>query len=95
MAAAGTPALEALQKAVEENKGCSILVVDGPITLGLDGAYSTINGTTNLAELRELAADALAAVSIGTCAAMAGWVPRSPTQPARLVSIRSSETSLL
>lgn len=86
MAAAGKQALEALHKAVEENKGRYILVVDGSITLGLDGAYSTINGKTNLAELRELAADALAVVSIGTCACYGGVGAAQPN-PTRAVGV--------
>ena len=71
-AAAGKQAHEALAQAVEANKGRYILVVDGSIATGLDGAYSTINGRTNLEEVKHLAEHALAVVAIGTCACYGG-----------------------
>jgi len=71
-AAAGAQANAALEAAVEDNKGAYILVVDGSIATGLDGAFSTINGRTNVEEVRHLAEHALAVVAIGTCACYGG-----------------------
>lgn len=71
-AAAGEQAEHALHEAMKENYGKYILVVDGSIPLGLDGAYSTIAGRTNLEALQDAAAGAAAVVGIGTCACYGG-----------------------
>ena len=44
MAAAGHQAEEALHKAMKENEGKYLLVIDGSVALGMDGAYSCIAG---------------------------------------------------
>jgi len=72
MAAAGQQAMDAIHNAAYENKGKFILVVDGSIPTGLNGAYSCVNGRTNLDELQELAPMAAAIVAIGTCASYGG-----------------------
>lgn len=71
-AAAGEAAEAALHAAMEENYGKYIVIVDGSVPLGLNGAYSTINGHTNLDILKEAAKGAAAVVSIGTCACYGG-----------------------
>jgi hydrogenase small subunit len=48
MAAAGHQAEEALHNAMKENAGKYLLIIDGSIPLGLDGAYSCIAGKSNL-----------------------------------------------
>jgi hydrogenase small subunit len=47
MAAAGHQAEEALHAAMKANEGKYLLIVDGSIPLGLDGAYSCIAGKSN------------------------------------------------
>ena len=72
MAAAGQQAMDAIHAAAKENEGQFILVVDGSIPSGLNGAYSCVNGRTNLDELEELGNMAGAIVAIGTCASYGG-----------------------
>ncbi len=78
MAAAGHQAEEARQKAVRDQKGKYIAVVEGSIPTGLDGAYCTIGGKSALQIAREVCSDALATIAIGTCAAFGGIPAASP-----------------
>ena len=62
MAAAGFQAEEALHTAMKETQGKYLLLVDGSIPMGQDGAYSCIAGRTNLDLLKEAASGAAAIV---------------------------------
>jgi hydrogenase small subunit len=86
MAAAGFQAEEALHAAMKENHGKYLLIVDGSIPLGLDGAYSCIAGRTNLELLKEASSGAAAIVAMGSCAAFGG-LPRANPNPTGAVSV--------
>jgi hydrogenase small subunit len=87
MAAAGYQAEAALHDAVRENHGKYLLIVDGAVATGLDGAYSCIAGRSNLDTLREIAPGAAAIIALGSCAAYGG-IPKANPNPtgARAVS---------
>ena len=80
MAAGGHQAEEALHKAMKDNEGKYLLIVDGSIPLGLDGAYSCIAGKSNLETLKEVAKGAAAIVAMGSCAAFGG-IPKANPNP--------------
>ncbi len=80
MAAAGTHAEAALQSAMEKNYGKYLLVIDGSVATGLDGAYSCIAGRSNLDTLKEVAGGAAAVICVGTCAAFGG-IPKANPNP--------------
>ncbi len=86
MAAAGHQAEEARQNAMKENRGKYLLIVDGSIPLGIDGAYSCIGGRTNLDILQEAAPGAAAIIALGTCAAYGG-IPKANPNPTSAVSV--------
>jgi hydrogenase small subunit len=72
MAAAGTAAEKTLHDAIAANKGEYLLAIDGSIPTKDSGVYSLTGGRSNLAMLKEIAADAKAILAIGTCAAYGG-----------------------
>ncbi len=84
MAAAGHQAEEALHNAMRA--GGYLLIVDGAVPLGRDGAYSCIAGRSNLDLLKEAAAGAGAIVAMGSCAAFGG-LPHARPNPTGAVSI--------
>ena len=86
MAAAGHQAEEILHKTVEENKGKFVLIIDGSVATGLDGAYSCIAGKSNLAVLKEVAPHAAAIVAMGSCAAFGG-IPKANPNPTAAVAV--------
>jgi hydrogenase small subunit len=86
MAAAGHQAEEALHAAMKANAGKYLLIVDGSIPLGLDGAYSCIAGRSNLDTLREVAQGAAAIIALGSCAAYGG-LPKANPNPTGAVSV--------
>jgi hydrogenase small subunit len=86
MAASGTAAEEAMQAAREANKGKYVLIVDGSVATGAAGVYSTNAGQTNLAKLKEMAGDAAAVISVGTCAAFGG-IPFARPNPTGAVPV--------
>lgn len=85
-AASGEAAEHAREEAMKENWGKYLLVVDGSIPTGLNGAYSTIAGITNLQMLEETAKGAAAIVSVGTCAAYGG-LPMAKPNPTGAVAV--------
>lgn len=87
MAPSGTQAEAAREASREHNKGKYILVVDGSIATGLEGAYSTAAGHSNLATLEDLATDAAAIISVGTCAAFGG-LPMADPNPTGAKAVR-------
>lgn len=86
MAAAGHQAEEALQAAIERNMGKYLLIVDGSIPTGLDGAYSCIGGRSNLETLKTVAKGAAAIVAMGSCAAYGG-LPKAKPNPTGAVAV--------
>ncbi len=78
MAAAGHLAEEA--KAATIDIGGYLLVVEGSIPTALDGIYCTIGGRTAVDILEEAAAEALAVVAVGNCAAFGG-IPKAVPNP--------------
>ncbi|TCJ11849.1 Ni/Fe hydrogenase [Parasulfuritortus cantonensis] len=86
MAAAGHQAEAALHEAIQRNMGKYLLIVDGSVPLGLDGAYSCIAGRSNLETLKEVAAGAAAIVAMGSCAAYGG-LPKANPNPTGAVAV--------
>jgi hydrogenase small subunit len=86
MAAAGHQAEEALHAAMKDNYGKYLLIVDGSVATGLDGAYSCIAGRTNLDSLKEAAKGAAAIVALGSCAAFGG-IPKAKPNPTGAVAV--------
>ena len=87
MAAAGHQSEAAREQAMKDNYGKYLLLIDGSVATGLDGAYSCIGGQTNLSWLVEAAKGAAAIIAIGSCAAYGG-IPKANPNPtgARAVS---------
>ncbi|MCB9993372.1 MAG: hydrogenase small subunit [Hyphomicrobiaceae bacterium] len=85
-AVSGAAAEEARLAAMAENKGKYVVVVDGSVSTKDGGVYSTNAGKTNLAVLQETAADALAVISVGTCAAFGG-IPHANPNPTGAVAV--------
>lgn len=86
MSVSGEAAEKAREAAMKENKGKYIVVVDGSVPMKDGGVYSTIAGRTNLEMLQETARDALAIVSVGTCAAFGG-IPLANPNPTGAAAI--------
>ncbi len=80
MAAAGNQAEEALKKAMEENKGRYICVVEGSIPTRDNGIYCKIAGKKAIDILQEVAHQAAAIIAIGNCASFGG-VQSAPPNP--------------
>lgn len=86
MAAAGHQAEEALHAAMKDNYGKYLLIVDGSVATGLDGAYSCIAGRTNLESLQEAAKGAAAIIALGSCASFGG-IPKANPNPTGAVAV--------
>lgn len=86
MAAAGHQAEEALHKAMKDNDGKYLLIVEGSIAQGLNGAYSTVAGRSNLDTLKEVAKGAAAIVAVGSCASYGG-IPKANPNPTNAASV--------
>ncbi|HVY62897.1 MAG TPA: hydrogenase small subunit, partial [Planctomycetota bacterium] len=78
MAAAGHQAENALQQTVAGSKGKYIVLVEGSIPTGADGAYCTIGGKAAIDIAREVCGNALAVIAVGTCASFGGLPVASP-----------------
>ena len=77
-AAAGHQVEAARKTAMQENKGKYILVVEGAIPTKEKGIYCKIGGQTAIELLNEVAADAAAIISIGSCASWGGMPSTAP-----------------
>jgi hydrogenase small subunit len=86
MAAAGSQAEEALAKAVRDNAGKYIALVEGSIPSGADGGYCTIGGKSALQIARNICGGAVATIAVGTCAAFGG-IPASRPNPTGALSV--------
>jgi hydrogenase small subunit len=80
MAASGEAAEAARAKAMKDNFGKYVLVVDGSVPTGAGGAYCTAGGRSAEDTLREAAKGAAAIVCVGTCAAFGG-IPFADPNP--------------
>jgi len=85
-AASGTAAEEDREKAMKENAGKYILVVDGSVPMKDGGVYSTIAGISNHDMLMETAKGAMAILAVGTCASFGG-IPHAKPNPTGAVSV--------
>jgi hydrogenase small subunit len=85
-AAAGTAAEAARDKAMKDNYGHYILMVDGSVPLGADGAYSTSAGVSNVETLRKAAEGAAAIICVGTCSSFGG-IPHAQPNPTGAVPV--------
>lgn len=74
MAASGFQAEQRLQDAIKAYRGKYILIVEGSIPQGLNGAYGTIgpSGTTFLERVQKTADGAAAVIAVGACAFYGG-----------------------
>jgi hydrogenase small subunit len=86
MAAAGHQAEAALHQAMQANLGKYVLIIDGSVATGLDGAYSCIAGRSNLEALKEAAQGAAAIIALGSCAAYGG-IPKAKPNPTGAVAV--------
>lgn len=86
MAAAGHQAEEILSQVVEQKPGGYIVVVEGSIPTGANGAYCTIGGRAAIDIAREVCGGAAATIAIGTCAAFGG-LPAAAPNPTGALSV--------
>jgi hydrogenase small subunit len=84
MATAGFQAEKSRDDAIA--KGGHIVVVEGSIPLGADGAYCTIGGRSAVDIMKKAARGAAAAVNVGTCSAYGG-LPKADPNPTRAVPV--------
>ncbi len=92
MAGSGEQVIEVLEDTVTEKKGNYVLVVDGAIPTGKNALYCVMGERDNKpvtmeTRLEELARDALAVLSVGTCAAFGG-IPSAAPNPSGVKSVR-------
>jgi hydrogenase small subunit len=78
MAAAGARAEAAMEAVRKHAPGKYIVVVEGSIPTGANGAYCTIGGKSALQIATEMCSDALAVIAVGTCAAFGGLPAAAP-----------------
>lgn len=79
-AASGTQIEQALEKAIEENAGKYVLIVEGAIPLKENGIYCQVGGRTAVDSLKRCAEKAAAVVAIGSCASWGG-IPSAEPNP--------------
>lgn len=84
MAAAGKQAEEAKQKTIEA--GGYLLVVEGSIPQADGGIHCCIGGRSALDLLEEAAANAVAVIAVGSCAAFGG-IPKASPNPTKAVGV--------
>ncbi len=86
MAAAGSQAEGALAQTIHDNAGKYIVLIEGSIPTGADGAYCTIGGKSALQIARDVCAGAAATIAVGTCAAFGG-IPAARPNPTGALSV--------
>jgi hydrogenase small subunit len=86
MAASGAQAEAALRKAMEENAGKYVLVVEGSIPTRDDGVYMELGGRPAVQVVKEAASNAAAVIAIGSCASWGG-IPSSDPNPTGAVGV--------
>jgi hydrogenase small subunit len=80
MAAAGEQSKANRDRPVKEQAGNYIVVIEGSIPTGANGAYCTIGGESALDIARNVCSNAAATIAIGTCAAFGG-IPAAAPNP--------------
>jgi hydrogenase small subunit len=93
MAAAGHQADEALAQTIERHRGAYLVVVEGSIPTGANGAYCTVGGRSALEIAREVCGGAAATIAIGTCAAFGG-IPAASPNPTGALSVADAVPGL-
>jgi hydrogenase small subunit len=88
MAASGAQAEAALRKAMTENAGKYVLVVEGAIPLKNDGRFYEMGSRPGVEVLQEVAEEAAAVLAIGSCASWGG-VPSADPNPTGAVGVDS------
>jgi hydrogenase small subunit len=88
MAAAGKQAEAALNKAVQDNLGKFVLVVEGAIPTKDNGQYMKLAGKPAIDVLQEVGRKAAAIISMGSCASWGG-VPSADPNPTGAVGVDS------
>jgi hydrogenase small subunit len=79
-AAAGRQIEDALEKAIEENAGKYIVIIEGAIPTKDDGVYCYVGGKKAVETAKRVADKAAAIIAIGSCASWGG-VPSAPPNP--------------
>ncbi|MEZ4519324.1 MAG: hydrogenase small subunit [Chloroflexota bacterium] len=85
-AAAGFQIEENKQRIMQEYYGQYVLVVEGSIPVGANGAYCTIGGRSALDHLKETAEGAMAIIATGNCSAFGG-LPKADPNPTDAKSV--------
>jgi len=85
-AAAGFQAEEILQETITKYKGEYLMLVEGSIPLGADGAYCVVGGKSALDTVREVAAGAKAIIAWGNCAS-SGCVQAANPNPTQAMPV--------
>src|ERR1700751_319231 len=88
MAASGAQAEAALRSAIEDNAGKYVLVVEGAIPTRDDGVYMQMGGRPAIQVIKEVAEQAAAVITIGSCASWGG-VPSADPNPTGAVGVDS------
>jgi hydrogenase small subunit len=94
MASSGEMAIQVMEDTARQKKDGYVLVVDGAVPTGADGAYGAVgerNGkpVTMLQRVTELAGSALAVIAMGTCASFGG-IPAAKPNPTGCESVRKT-----
>ena len=93
MAAAGHRAEEHLEHTIEAKQGQYVVVVEGSIPTGANGAYCTVGGRSALDIARQVCGGAAATIAIGTCAAFGG-LPAAAPNPTGALSVADAVPGL-
>ncbi len=93
MAAAGHRAEENLARAIERDHGAYIVVIEGSIPSGANGAYCTVGGRAAIDIAREVCSGAAATIAIGSCAAFGG-LPAAAPNPTGALSVADAVPGL-
>ncbi len=83
MTASGKPAMDVVVDTQKTQKGAYILIVEGSVP---EGDFGDVGGKTMESSIEELAKDAYAVISLGTCSAFGG-IPKGKPNPTRVKSI--------
>ena len=86
MAAAGKRAEAALDKALQEQSGKLLVVIEGAIPTGAGGVYCTVGGRSALQIAREACDKAAGVIAVGTCAAFGG-LPAAAPNPTQALGV--------
>ena len=94
MAAAGAQAEGALDKTMKDQKGKYLVVIEGSIPTGENGAYCTVGGKAAIDIAREACANAAGVIAVGTCAAFGG-IPAAAPNPTGALGVADAVPGIL